>query len=92
MPTIGAYVSDEEFIRVSQIADEQHTTKSQVVGKAVKGVIVEDKTPMLELINELKSIGNNINQIAKIANTKKALDRQSLESLLRIETELENLL
>jgi hypothetical protein len=40
------------------------------------------------LLYELHKIGNNINQLAKHANTNKALDRTILDALSRIENEL----
>jgi hypothetical protein len=45
-----------------------------------------------KFLYEINRVGNNLNQIARYANSKKALDRQILDALLRIEKMLEKFL
>ncbi len=92
MPTLGAYVSDEVYTKVKQIAEEKNLTISKVVKSAIEGVQIKDESIEIEKLNELARIGNNLNQIAKICNTQKAVDRQILQQLISIEIDIKALL
>ncbi len=44
--------------------------------------LVVDTTPILEVKTELNRIGNNVNQIAKMANTTGFLSKRTIEELI----------
>ena len=92
MPTCSAWVSDEIYKKVKDVADKNNTTPSKVIKSAIENVEVRDKKTDLNLLREINRIGNNINQLAKRANENKSLDRFSLQALLNIETKLNELL
>ena len=92
MPTISAYVNEEEFDRAKKIADENHTTRSKILKSAFNNVVVEDKTIDLELINEIRAIGNNLNQIAKRCNTRKSIDKLTYINVTKMREEIKRLL
>ena len=92
MPTISAYVNDEEYIRAKEIADENHTSRSKVLKSAFNNVVIEDKTIELELINEIKAIGNNLNQIAKLCNTRKSIDKLTYINVIEMKEQIKRLL
>lgn len=92
MPTLGAYVSEETYTKIQQIAAEKNLTVSKVVKSAIEGVQIKDESIEIEKLNELARIGNNLNQIAKICNTQKAVDRQILQQLISIEIDIKALL
>jgi len=59
--------------------------RAKILNQKIKSKITND------LIFEVSKIGNNLNQISKYVNTKKALDFQVLEKLIEIEKQLERL-
>lgn len=83
MPTIGAYVSDEEFDRAKKIAEDNNMTVSQVVRNAFNNLAITDQSIELERINTMKNlsvnmkrIGENLNQITTHLHVNKVVDRQ----------------
>ena len=77
-------VSKAEYIR--QRLNIEYEDMPQPKGKA------QTKEADPKLIYELSRIGANLNQIARYANTNKALDREILSALVRIEDVLKTVL
>lgn len=92
MPTLGAYVNDEIYEKIKEIADSKNLTVSKVVKLAIEKIQIADQSVEIKKINELHRIGNNLNQIAKYCNTKKTIDRQVLKQLVEIESDIKSLL
>lgn len=68
---VEARLSNNEYELLNLKCKEMQITKSDFFRYALKGFIPDKKlnSKVLELIFEIKRIGNNINQIAKHANT-----------------------
>ena len=92
MATLSTYVSDEDYDRAKEIAIEQHMSVSKMLKMAFNNAIIVDQSVELELINQVKAIGINVNQIAKRCNTKKVIDRLTYEQLVNIRESIEELL
>lgn len=60
--------------------------RSRILGYKIKSKIDND------LIFEINKIGNNLNQLAKVANQNKSIEVEVLQSLVGIEKKLGNLL
>ena len=72
--------TDEEWDHLNQEADKAGVSKERFVRDAVAGIELTPKPPeeLAALIKELNAIGNNINQIARIANSKHEITQQEL--------------
>lgn len=72
--------TDEEWNHLNQEAIKAGVSKEQFVRDAVAGIELTPKPPeeLAALIKELNAIGNNINQIARIANSKHEITKQEL--------------
>ncbi len=92
MRTISAKVDDELYETAKRVAETLGLTISKMLKQAFTTAAIKDTRYERELLYELHRIGNNINQIAKYANTNKVLDRQILASLARFESDLKELL
>ncbi len=92
MKTIGAKVDDALYETAQRVANENGLTVSKMLKQAFTTATIKDLSYERRLLHELHRIGNNINQVAKYANTNKALDRQVLAMLLRIESDLKTTL
>ncbi len=92
-----------QFEKLEQLAEEKGVTKAEWIRQKIGAKIDEEdiRAPKPKrtatqtdtaLLYELHKIGNNINQLARYANTNKALDRQILSELVKIEDRLKTLL
>lgn len=83
---VVVYFNDEEFLDLSSKVQKSHLAREEVIRRAVKGITIKE-APSADvplLIRELRKIGNNLNQLAALANTKGFIDapqlRRALES------------
>jgi len=92
MKTISAKVDDELYETAKRVAEENGLTVSKMLKQSFTSATIKDTRYEQKILHELHRIGNNLNQIARYVNTHKALDRQVLASLSRIESDLKELL
>jgi predicted transcriptional regulator len=92
MPSVSAWVSDETYDRVKKLADKKSTTPSKIIKSAIENIQIKDQSLELEKLNALSRIGNNLNQIARLANQKKSVDIQVLQELVKIEKMMNELI
>lgn len=92
MATIGAYVSDEEADLAKKIAEENHTTVSKIVKNAFSKIEIKDQNIELKKINELKKLGNNLNQIMPYLHVRKSLDKQTFFAIQEIKKHIKDML
>lgn len=98
---ISTRLTWEEYKKLKETCEKLGITTSEYI----RNLIVKAKSPAMNLkkirerckglkavAKEINYIGNNINQVAKYANTKRELDITILEKLVRIEEELDHLL
>ena len=72
--------TDEEWEHLNQEAIKAGVSKERFIRDAIAGIELTPKPPeeLASLIKELNAIGNNINQIARIANSKHEIAQQEL--------------
>lgn len=72
--------TDEEWEHLNQEAIKAGVSKERFIRDAIAGIELTPKPPeeLAALIKELNAIGNNINQIARIANSKHEIAQQEL--------------
>jgi IS5 family transposase len=93
--TICAKIPDEVAEKLRRVAADSGVSVSELVralitSRPVKTAAVKEAER--EKLHQLHRIGNNLNQIARRCNVRRAVDRQALEALVRIEKELKRLL
>ena len=68
---VSVYLSDKEFRHLNHIKRTSKLATSSILRKAIMGMEVKAAPSISNsnLAREVNAIGNNINQIAKIANT-----------------------
>lgn len=91
----------EHFARLEELSNKNGVSKAEWIRRKLKLNYedmpqpkgkVQTKEADPKLIYELAKIGNNINQLARQANVNKALDREILSALVRIEDKLKTVL
>lgn len=84
-------LSGEENSKLNEMLETHNISfsdygRSRILGYKIKSKIDND------LIFEINKIGNNLNQLAKVANQNKSIEVEVLQSLVSIEKKLGNLL
>ena len=92
MKTVSARVTEEEYLRYKKIASEHNLSVSALIKMAFNFAEIKDPTIEKSINAEIRSIGINLNQIAKRCNIKKVVDKQTADSLIVIETQLNEIL
>lgn len=82
---INFRVSEQEYARLEQLASGVGMTvpsfcKKKAQGAKMRAPIVE-REGALEIARELRSIGNNVNQLSRRANEGKAIPREELQGI-----------
>lgn len=74
--------TEEQSHLKEQVALSGHTTE-QFIRNLIAGVEIRPRPPdeLPELLDQLSAIGNNINQIARIANSRKYVTQRELEHI-----------
>lgn len=68
---VKVYLDDKEKAKLEKLITRSKITKSEYIRKSIlekEIIVVED---IKELVKQLKAVGNNLNQLTKIANTEK---------------------
>ena len=84
-------LSTEEFFQLHRNAQQMAVTVSEYIRRCClsdEKVIVIDRRVVRDVYREMNSIGKNINQIAKVANSDKRISPASMD---RVETLLEEI-
>jgi hypothetical protein len=99
--TIATKVDNVFYNEIKKIADDNNITISKLLKEALKKITNNDikniktiKTKIetnKRIVYELNRLGQNLNQIAKYANSKKIVDKLVLEELIKIEKYLQGL-
>lgn len=85
--------TEDEFQKIEKELTKLNTSFSNYARASILKTKVKF-TPKIksELIFEINKIGNNLNQIAKLANEKKAIDTNTLKVMFDIQKQLNELL
>jgi len=90
--TISLRLTEKEYEKLKTKADELGYSVSELIRKKVLGNR-ERLAPRQDIklfAYELNRIGNNLNQIAKYVNFKKAIDRVVAKEIIKIKEALDN--
>ena len=85
------YLNDKEFETFEQKAKRSSRSREDFIRKAIQEVPIKELPPtdLYKLIWEIRRVGNNIDQILMIANTKGILNipdlRKAIDDLREVE-------
>lgn len=83
---VSVWLTDREHAHLKEQARRAGLGIDPFVRTLIAGVQLRPRPPdtYAALLRELSAIGNNINQIARNTNTKKAADRADIDEALRL--------
>lgn len=84
---VKVHLNEEEHRYLKEQVELSGFTTEQYLRRLIAGKEIRQRPPekMTELLRQLSAIGNNINQIAKIANTYKRVTSEELEQVLEMQ-------
>ena len=68
-------LSDDEYLQLGKQAEQTGMLRSYIMGKEIHA---KPSGEYLRLVREINAIGNNINQIAHIANSQRYIDKAQI--------------
>ena len=77
-------LSENECSELEKKAELAGLKRTQLIRMLILGEEIRAKPPeeYLKLVREINAIGNNINQIAHIANTQKFVNREQIRNII----------
>lgn len=83
-------LNEQEHKHLNEQAALSGQSKEQFLRSLVAGTEIKPKPPgeMAEILRQLSAIGNNINQIAKIANTYERVRQEDVEYIINMQTKI----
>lgn len=81
---ISIRLSPTDIERLGELAEKTNLTKSDYVRKLINGYVPRESPPVayIKMMNELSAIGNNLNQIAYIANSTGVIDTKGYSEVV----------
>lgn len=81
---VNVWLDDREYAHLKKQVEETGLGIEAIVRNLVMGLDVKPKPPeqFAGLLRELSAIGNNMNQIAHVANGQKYMDKAELEEAI----------
>lgn len=83
-------LNEQEHRHLKEQAAKSCFSTEEYIRKLIAGSTVTPKPPveMTEILRQLSAIGNNINQIAKIANTYERVRQEDVEYIIHMQTKI----
>ena len=77
------WLSEKEYIKLEKLAKITGFKKAPIVRSLIMGCELRPRPPenFAKLLRELSAIGNNINQIARVANSTKIISNDEIDEI-----------
>jgi hypothetical protein len=84
---ISVWLNEKELAHLRRQANHAGIKVDPFIRSLIMGIDIRPRPPAEygALLRELSAIGNNINQIARIANSDKRISPQALEDIMRMQ-------
>lgn len=75
------------ILRITVLAVQVGSSKSAIVRSLIMGAEIKPRPPTEwpELIRQISAIGNNINQLVRVANSEKSVSPEVLRDMMRLQ-------
>ena len=85
---ILCWLNEKEYEHLKKQAGTSGLTVSALIRKLIMGQEIRQRPPaeMPELLRQMSAIGNNINQIAKVANSSKFIRQEDIEKIQEMQS------
>lgn len=85
---VSVWLNDAELESLKQQAKTAGLKVDPFIRSLINGIDLKPRPPdeWAEVVRQLSAVGNNINQIARIANANNAVDSSMLESIQKMQS------
>ncbi|MDL2232403.1 MobC family plasmid mobilization relaxosome protein [Ruminococcaceae bacterium OttesenSCG-928-L11] len=85
---VNVRLNQKEYNRLLKIRRHTGWTQARVIQSLIEQAELKERSPVEwpELLRQISAIGNNINQIARVANTIHRIDPQDWEEVKTLQT------
>ena len=87
---ILCWLNEKEYEHLKKQAGTSGLTVSALIRKLIMGQEIHQRPPaeIPELLRQMSAIGNNINQIAKVANSSKFVRQEDIKEIQKMQSDL----
>lgn len=80
------WLSEKEQVRLIRLADAAGCSRSAVVRNLIMGCEIKPRAPAEwpELVRQISAIGNNINQLVRVANSERTVPPEVMREAMRL--------
>lgn len=83
-------LNEQEYAHLKQLSETAGLKMEPLIRKLILGRDVKPRPPenLAALLRQMSAMGNNINQIAKVANSSKFIRSEDIEEIKKMQSEL----
>ena len=83
-------LNEQEYAHLKQLSETAGLKMEPLIRKLILGRDVKPRPPenLAALLRQVSAMGNNINQIAKVANSSKFIRSEDIEEIKKMQSEL----
>lgn len=83
---LSVRLNEKEHAYLNKLAEKSALKKEPLIRLLITGTQIKERptAEYIELLRELSAIGNNINQIARVANTCGNIERAQIDSIFNL--------
>lgn len=90
MIKISVRLNEEEYIHLKRLSETTGLKIEPLIRQLILGRDVKPRPPenLAALLRQMSAVGNNINQITKVANSSKFIRSEDIEAIQKMQDEL----
>ena len=90
MIKISVRLNEQEHTHLKRLSETTGLKMEPLIRQLILGRDVKPRPPenLAELLRKISAVGNNINQIAKVANSSKFIRSEDIEEIQKMQDEL----
>ena len=83
-------LTEKEYEHLQDLSEKSGLKMEPLIRKLIMGQEIHQRPPaeMPELLRQMSAIGNNINQIAKVANSSKFVRQEDIKEIQKMQSDL----
>ena len=87
---LSVRMNEKEYAHLKKLTEASGLKMEPLIRKLIMGQEIHQRPPaeMPELLRQMSAIGNNINQIAKVANSSKFVRQEDIKEIQKMQSDL----
>ena len=87
---LSVRMNEKEYAHLKKLTEASGLKMEPLIRKLIMGQEIHQRPPaeIPELLRQMSAIGNNINQIAKVANSSKFVRQEDIKEIQKMQSDL----